>query len=79
MMYGRNFPLEDVFVGLLLEEMPDVKALQNAKYFKAAYNGKSTGCDLNNLFVAHRALGSDQIKLLKMARQALIYCKLSFL
>ena len=75
MLYGRIFPLEDVLVGVLLEEgMPDVKPVHAEEHFNVYYDGKSTGCQLNKLFLAHQVLGEDQTKHIKIAREALVSC-----
>ena len=66
--------MEDVFIGILIEELKDVKIVNNKDKFNVFYDGKRTGCKLNNLFVAHRVLGEGQDRHLQMAREALTNC-----
>ena len=48
------FPLEDVYVGLLVSKLPDVKPRDRRNHFDLLYDDYAIGCGINNLFLAHK-------------------------
>ena len=74
--YGRKLvPMEDAFIGLLIEEMKDVKPRDERKRFNLAYNGLvAYKCSFNKLFLLHRVLKENLMKHIKQARNAMENC-----
>ena len=74
--YGRKlFPMEDLFVGLIIHEMNDVKPQDEKKHFNLIYGGKTANeCDFNSLFLLHRVLKENLMNHIKQARSALENC-----
>ena len=73
--YGRKmFPMEDLYVGLMIAEMNNVKVQDQRKHFDMIYNGCKDDCKLNKLFLAHRVLKKDLINHAKRAEKALLTC-----
>ena len=73
--YGRPlFPMEDLYVGLLVTEMKEIQVRDERKHFDLIYGGRSNDCELNELFLAHRVLGDDLVGHIKRARLALGEC-----
>ena len=46
------FPLEDVYVGMVIRDLGDVKATDNRKHFSMSYGAIGVGCLMNNFFCA---------------------------
>ena len=58
--YGRKtFPLEDLYVGLIIAEMPYVKVRDERKHFQLFYLDRKYGCEINDIFVAHPVVGDE--------------------
>lgn len=58
--YGRKtFPLEDLYVGLIIAEMPYVKVRDERKHFQLFYVDRKYGCEINDIFVAHPVVGDE--------------------
>lgn len=73
--YERKlFPMEDVYVGLMVRELSEVKIQDEKQHFNLVYNGNTHGCDFNNLFLAHQVKGKNLLKSLEMARKAIMSC-----
>ena len=75
--YGRLlFPMEDLYVGLMIRELDGVQPRDERKHFNLVYNGKTENdCDLNSIFLLHRVVGAENLgKLIKQARYALENC-----
>uniref|UniRef100_A0A7M5TZN8 Hexosyltransferase n=1 Tax=Clytia hemisphaerica TaxID=252671 RepID=A0A7M5TZN8_9CNID len=75
--YGRLlFPMEDLYVGLMIRELDGVQPRDERKHFNLVYNGKTeNSCDLNSIFLLHRVVGAENLaKLGKQARYALVNC-----
>lgn len=73
--YGRQlFPMEDLYIGLMIHEMKEVKVTDDKKHFDLIYEGRSDDCDLNDLFLAHRVVGTDLVDHAKRTRNALTSC-----
>ena len=73
--YGRKmFPMEDLYVGLMIAEMNDIKVQDQRKYFDMIYYGRQNDCALNKLSLAHRVLKKDLINHAKRAEKALLTC-----
>ena len=47
------FPLEDVYVAMIIRDLRDVKVKDNRKHFSMSYGAIGVGCLMNNLFVQH--------------------------
>lgn len=76
MSFGRFlFPMEDLYVGLMVKELEGVQPRDERKHFNLVYNGLTTkDCDFNSLFLLHRVLGENLIKHTKQAKNALENC-----
>lgn len=73
--YGRQlFPMEDLYVGLIIKELETVKVNDQRRHFDLIYSGRSNLCDMNNLFLAHQVIGRNQLVHIKKARHALETC-----
>ena len=73
--YGRKlFPMEDLYVGFMVRELGDVTPTDNRKHFNLVYSGVKTDCEMNDLFLAHRVVDNNQMKLIQRARKALLTC-----
>ena len=58
--YGRKiFPLEDLYVGLIIAEMLYVEVRDQRKHFDLFYMDRKYGCEINDIFVAHPVVGDD--------------------
>ena len=53
----RLFPLEDVYVAMLVHDLGDVRAEPNGRYFRMGGGGHKVGCEMNNIFVQHGVIG----------------------
>jgi len=76
MSYGRKlFPMEDLYVGLMITELDGVQPRDEKKHFNLVYGGKTADdCDFNSLFLLHRVLGANLAEHMKKARYALENC-----
>ena len=74
--YGRPlFPMEDLYVGLVVKELNGVQPRNEKKHFNLVYDGHTQkDCDMNNLFLLHRVLGQHLVEHMKQARNALENC-----
>ncbi|XP_002158003.1 beta-1,3-galactosyltransferase 5 [Hydra vulgaris] len=73
--YGRSlFPMEDLYVGLMAYELK-VPVRDEKSHFDLNYAGRQNDCDLNNLFLAHPVLGSNQLALIQRWRKAQSTCE----
>jgi len=74
--YGRFlFPMEDLYVGLMIRELDGVQLRDERKHFNLVYNGKTeNNCDLNSIFLLHRVLGQNLVKHINQSRNALENC-----
>lgn len=73
--YGRKlFPMEDLYIGLIIDGMTDVVIKDARQNFDLLFVGRSKECDLNNLFLAHRVFGPTLIKMIKRSRNAMSTC-----
>uniref|UniRef100_A0A7M5V633 Hexosyltransferase n=2 Tax=Clytia hemisphaerica TaxID=252671 RepID=A0A7M5V633_9CNID len=74
--YGRFlFPMEDLYVGLMIRELDGVQPRDERKHFNLVYNGKTeNSCDLNSIFLLHRVLGQNLVKHINQSRNALENC-----
>ena len=68
------FPMEDLYVGLIIAEMNNIKVQDQKKHFDMLYYGRQDDCELNKLFLAHRVLKKDLINHAKRAEKALSTC-----
>ena len=61
--YGRKiFPMEDIYIGLIIAEMPNVMVEDQRKHFDLLYTGRKHDCQLNDLFLAHQVFADNLIK-----------------
>ena len=64
------FPLEDVYVAMIIRDLGDVKAKDNRKHFRLSYGAIGVGCWMNNLFVQHD-VGSQLTNYYQTSRESL--------
>jgi len=75
--YGRKlFPMEDLYVGLIVKEIKGVKVRDERHHFDLIYGGSKVGCKMNKLFLAHRVLGDNLLTHIANSRHALQTCNL---
>ena len=75
MSYGRDlFPMEDLYVGLMIDKMKEVKIQDEKRHFDLAYSDKSDDCELNHLFLGHQIFGENLVSHIKRARKAMTLC-----
>ena len=73
--YGRKlFPMEDLYVGLMIKELGDVPPTDNKSSFNLMFDGAS-GCRYNTLYLAHPVDPNDQLKMFLEAELALRMCQ----
>ena len=74
--YGRYlFPMEDLYVGLMIKELDGVQPRDEKKHFNLVYSGKTANaCDFNSLFLLHRVTGANLVEHIKKARHAIESC-----
>eukprot|EP00795_Rhopilema_esculentum_P013653 gene13653-4552_t len=74
MSYGRKlFPMEDLYVGLLIKSLGDVKPFDNKQGFDLVFGG-AEGCRYTSLYLAHPVRPDDQLRMLLEAHFALQTC-----
>ena len=68
--YGRKlFPMEDLYVGLMIKDLKDVPPKDNRQNFNLVFGG-TNGCNYNNLFLAHPVDHSNQMKMFLQSKLA---------
>ena len=73
--YGRKlFPMEDLYVGLMVKELGDVAPTDNKQSFNLIFDGVH-GCRYNTLYLAHPVDPTAQLKMLLEAELAQRTCK----
>lgn len=72
--YGKKlFPMEDLYVGLLVKELGDVEPIDNKHSFNLIFDGVK-GCRYNSLYLAHSVNSNDQLRMLLEAELAQRTC-----
>ena len=72
--YGRKlFPMEDLYVGLMVKDLGDVAPLDNKQSFNLVFGGIK-GCGYNKLYLAHPVSPEHQLKMLLEAEVAQRNC-----
>lgn len=72
--YGRKlFPMEDLYVGLMIKDLKDVPPKDNRQNFNLVFGG-TNGCNYNNLFLAHPVDHSNQMKMFLQSKLAQDSC-----
>ena len=54
--------MEDIYVGLMIAEMPNVMVEDRRKHFDLLYTGRKHDCQLNDLFLAHQVFADNLIR-----------------
>lgn len=73
--YGRKlFPMEDLYVGLMVKDLGDVDPIDNKESFNLIFDGVQ-GCKYNTLYLAHPVNPNDQLKMHLEAELAQTNCK----